>query len=118
MHSVRMTTTDTLSPLLPPDDGAMVLLTSEEQMQERSRLRSGSLKKLSRLILFSPDKPYLDPSCFSIVAVESLKELPVDVTADKRMSFSARAEVRQVEYSGGGVKSWKSAVFARLEERK
>ncbi len=114
MHSARMTTTDVLSPQVPEELGT---LTMEEHAKERSRLRSGCLKKMSRLILFSPNKPYLDPSCFSVVAVEQLRNIPDDVTSSKRMSFSTRAEVRRLEYTGTGIKHWNSAIFARLEER-
>ncbi len=113
MHSARMTMTDTMSPTLPP---GMDTLTLEEQHLERLRLRAGTLKKLSRVILFSPTKPFLDPSSFSVVPVEQLKELPPDVTAAARMSFSARTEVRLLEYRAG-LKNWRSSIFARLEER-
>ncbi len=115
MHSSRMTTTDMLSPQLPP---GVASLTSEEHLRERARLRAGCLKKLSRLILWSPNRPYLDPSSFSVVAMQQLKNVPEDITAENRLSFKARTEIRHLEYSGTGIKIWKSAVFARCEERK
>ena len=114
MHSVRMSTTDLLSPDVPPGEA---VYTSEEHLVERARLRAGQLKKLSRLILFSPHKPYLDPSNFSVVALEQIKNLPPDINADSRMSFSARTQLRDFEYVGTGIKVWRSMVFARLEER-
>ncbi len=89
--------------------------TADEAQAERARIRTGSLKGLGRLLLFSSVKSALDPDNFSHVAIAELEEAPLDVIAERRMNFGQRFQERVIRYRRGPLKKWDSCIFGRAE---
>ena len=91
-------------------------ITGAEEATERARVRSGTLTDLGRLMLWSPSKAPGESSHFSVTTVRGLSSLPPGVEAGQKLTVEERTKVRLLTYTGGGVKQWRSAIFARCEK--
>ncbi len=93
-------------------------LSDDDMVKERARVKSGTLRKVARLVLFSPDIPVEEKGHWSIQPLQNIKNKPVDVVADVRLSNDARMERRLFKYKTPGGGQWDSMVFCRVEEGK
>ncbi len=101
------------SPGLNPDG---LNLSDDDLARERTRVKSGTLRKLARIVLFSPDIPEEENKHWSILPVSNLKSTPIDLLPDVRMSDEARLERRKLVYKSSGGGAWESMIFCRVEE--
>ncbi len=93
-------------------------LSDDDAAKERGRVKTGTLRKLARVVLFSPDIPAEEDKHWSITPISNLKTTPIDLLADVRLSEEARLERRKLTYKGSGGGEWESMIFCRVEEGK
>ncbi len=105
-------------PLSPELDPTGMTLCLDEENRERARVRGGIMSKLSRVVLFSAVIPAGESDHFSIVPLENFRSIPPDLTALQRIPQASRMEERVFRYKGPGESSWKSYLFARVEDGK
>ncbi len=106
-------------PALNPElDTTGMSLSMDEEHRERARVRGGIMSKLSRVVLFSAEIPAGENDHFSIVPLENFRSIPPDLTALQRIPQASRMEERVFRYKGPGESSWKSYLFARVEDGK
>ncbi len=93
-------------------------LSDDDAAKERGRVKTGTLRKLSMVVLFCSDIPDEEDKHWSILPISSLKDVPIDLLPDVRLSDKARVERRKLRYKSSGGGEWESMIFCRVEEGK
>ncbi len=106
------------SALTPELDATGLTMSVDEENRERARVRGGIMSKLSRVVLFSATIPAGETDHFSIVPLENFRSIPPDLTALQKIPQASRMEERVFRYKGPGESSWRSYLFARVEDGK
>ncbi len=91
-------------------------LGDEDMARERTRVKSGTLRKLARIVLFSPDIPHEEDKHWSIQPISNLKFSPIDLLPDVRLPDEAWLERRKLVYKSSGGGAWESMIFCRVED--
>ncbi len=109
---------DNIPALTPELDPTGMSLSMDEEHRERAKVRGGIMSRLLQVVLFSTVIPAGEADHFSIVPLEIFRSIPPDLTALQRIPQASRMEERVFRYKGPGDSSWKSYLFARVEDGK